>query len=65
MQELINGAHVIEKTGDIVIAIWERPPKVEYVTWAVDALGNTFSGHYFTNLIDACEDYIKRAKKGY
>jgi hypothetical protein len=41
----------------VVLALNE---KNEYVTWDLDADGNTTSGHYFGDLLNAVEDYKTR-----
>jgi hypothetical protein len=37
--------------------------KKEYVSWEVDARGNTFSGHYYSNIFVALNDYKTRIFK--
>lgn len=55
-EELKNGAKVLERKGDVVLASWGK----EYVTWRVDAELNAYWGHYFREYKDALADFRKR-----
>lgn len=62
---LRNGALVIESAynGDIeyVLAVYGPEEDREYVTWAVDRIGNAYWGHYFQrNLAAAVNDFMQR-----
>ena len=62
--KLRNGAEVIktktDSTGGIVLACWARNVNDEYITWEVNSKGDTYSGHYFSNVEDAEKDYSVR-----
>ncbi len=36
-----------------------------YVTWSVDADGHADSGHYFSSIASAENDYIMRCRRGF
>ena len=61
---LQNGATVVDsKRKDnywIVLARWERGSRVEFVTWAADADGNCYWGHYHDSIEKAAQDYASR-----
>lgn len=45
--------------GGYVLAHWNGPEP--WVVWAVDGHGNTFSGNYFAEYVQALEAYIVRS----
>lgn len=55
---LPNGATVIQKKGDIVLARF----KGEFVTWAVDNYGNCSSGRYYLKESEAKKSFERRSK---
>lgn len=58
---LPNGATVIECMGDIVLAMWSKGYKTEYVTWKIDLeTRECFWGHYYESIRSAVEDYSGR-----
>lgn len=59
MQQLKNGAALIERRGDVVLA---KTTGGSYVTWVIDESGNTFWGHYNRNLEEAVTEFAERAK---
>jgi hypothetical protein len=62
MRDLLkNGAEVLKRRGDFVLARWDKGSRVELVTWGVDAEGNAYWGHYFDDLDAAFHDLNKRA----
>lgn len=60
-QEILkNGATLIERKNGIVLA--KRDQDIHpFVTWAEDADGNTYWGHYHGDLIEAVADFEERA----
>lgn len=61
-ETLKNGATVIERQNDIVLAKWYG----EYVTWAIDPSGDTYWGHYHnTDLEAAVQDFNQRCGTSY
>ncbi len=60
-QMLRNGAIVIDYTNDVVLAVVSNGTAQPYVTWAIDLLGNTTSGDYFTDLDRAVKGFKVRA----
>ncbi len=62
-QWLKNGALVIAMAPNTVLARWGRGGRLEFVTWYVDEDGNTYSGHYFTDIKEAAIDYEERRQR--
>lgn len=68
---LPNGATLIAwapagsqaKDGDIVLAVRDQSPH-PYVTWWMNAEGDTFHGHYIETLEEAMSDFKSRMGKG-
>lgn len=57
-ETLKNGATVIERRGDVVLAKFRD----EYVTWKTDDAGNAYWGHYHQDdLESAVAEFTKRA----
>lgn len=60
---LPNGATVLEVRNvldhRIVLAKWFSPG-MEYVTWAIDANGDAYWGHYFNDFGKAAKDFVER-----
>ena len=52
--ELNNGATVLKKVDDKVLAIFRG----EFVTWTVNDNGDAFWGHYFNNDLDTALEYF-------
>lgn len=67
--KLKNGASIIQSNkirdgnGSVVLAQWHRGEYKEYITWKTDDNGNAFYGHYFSNIIEATEDFKDRVIK--
>ena len=59
--KLKNGADLIAKYGDIVLASWDGHT-FPYVTWKVDSEGNAYWGRYFADYNAALMDFVNRAK---
>jgi hypothetical protein len=59
---LKNGALVLDAAPCVVLAKWFRGMQAEFITWYMDAEGNTYYGHYFTNIKDAALDFEERRK---
>jgi hypothetical protein len=61
---LNNGARVVcakkRDNHQIVLAVWKKDHREEFVTWAVDRDRNCYWGHYHFNLFDAMKDYWAR-----
>lgn len=55
---LKNGTQYIEGNEHYVIARTEGV--MPYVTWAIDAEGHTYWGHYFKTLNEAVKDFNQR-----
>lgn len=56
-EKLANGARVLERRGDTVLAQWRN----EYVTWRTDDAGNAHWGHYHGRALqDALNDFNER-----
>lgn len=68
-EKLKNGATVIAKhkahSGDgwVILAMWEKFGGTEYITWISDNDLSCYYGHYFTNIIQATEDYQHRVAR--
>lgn len=58
MEQLSNGAYVIDKRDGIVLAKRNN----EFITWRVDENGACYLGHYFANFFNASNDYANRVK---
>lgn len=59
---LKNGAIEIARLGDVVLAKRTDTAAVAaWVTWRIDAYGNTVHGHYFTNPLQATMSLYDRA----
>jgi len=60
---LKNGAKLLawkeERDSVVVLALWDRGDW-EFVTWNLDTDGNCTSGHYYTDLLSAVEDFKTR-----
>ncbi len=57
---LPNGALVIARDGEVVLAMWDRIHGREYITWkGTNELGY-HSGHYFMTICPAVQDYEER-----
>lgn len=61
MGTLVNGATIVARRNDIVLAVWPRGDSFEYITWAIDSDGATRWGHYFDDVADAALDFNERA----
>lgn len=60
-QYLPNHACVIATKGDIVLAMWSKDSKIEYITWKFnERTGDCCWGHYFDNIVSAAEDFNGR-----
>lgn len=62
---LRNGAMVIAiqkraRHDDSRVVLAYREGNDEYVTWVMDADGNTFWGHYFFDIAKAAADFAER-----
>ena len=61
---LKNGAEVIARDGNIVLARWDAVAH-PWVTWHVDAEDNAYWGRYFDNPGSAIKNFAERtAVKG-
>lgn len=58
---LKNGATVLERKPGVVLAVWNKGTRREFITWAISDDGDTFWGHYFDKLAPAVEDFEKRS----
>lgn len=56
---LKNGTTLIERRGDVVLA--KTDGAQPYATWKIDGDGNTYWGHYFDDLIEAVDDFVRRS----
>jgi len=55
-----NGALILAIHKDKVLCYWDA--KDEFVTWNIDAKGNTESGNYFKTLESAIADFKQRSE---
>jgi hypothetical protein len=63
--DLINyGTALVLHTENYIVLCFDINKK-EFINWAVDDAGETFSGHYFSCLFSAIDDYEKRVSKSY
>jgi hypothetical protein len=61
--KLKNGAILIARENDIVLAMWNRySVHMEYITWYIDEDGDTSGGQYFIDFKQAVNDFYKRSK---
>lgn len=58
---LPNGARVIERRGDYVLAHFEDNSYTPYVTWAINDRDETFWGHYHKTITEAAKEFEERA----
>lgn len=58
--ELPNHSTVVAIKNDTVLALTPRG-KDPYATWSINmATGDCYSGHYFSNILDAAKDFDRR-----
>jgi hypothetical protein len=57
---LRNGATVLAQVDNVVLCEWPRSGERQYVTWVIDADGNTYAGHYFGTLEAARNEFTQR-----
>ena len=57
--KLNNGAEVLKKVGDKVLALFYG----EYVVWTVSDSGEAFWGHYFKDDLEAAAKYFESVAK--
>lgn len=66
-KKLRNGAEVRRwhetQSGCVVLAFWEHGDPCKWVTWMVDAGGNTFWGHYHADEVSAVADFNERVTR--
>jgi len=60
--KLKNGATVLERSGDVVLAKQRLPDPAPYVMWRVDGDDNAYWGHYFLTLVEAAQDFAERTE---
>ena len=60
MGELKNGATLLQREGNVVLARTHR----DYVTWEITDEGDCYWGHYFMDdLSEAMDDFRERVAK--
>jgi len=45
----------------VVLAVNDAIDPVEYITWEAGSLDNTYTGHYFANVVEAAQDFTERS----
>jgi hypothetical protein len=59
--KLSNGATVIARNGNVVLAHWNKGGRIEFVSWCVGDDGSCFWGYYSRDLREALDHFEERS----